>query len=110
MATQRLKNLRIGNNIPQPPPLPNPNLEDFGAPSYEQDLSLGPPKKSLLKSNGFIWLLFTLVPAALTATALYIMNPSCIQDSTENLDYVKLVLFSAIAGVIGFIIKFFVFK
>lgn len=121
-ATAKLRNLRMQKNIPAPPPMSMamtqaPDLYDdsFGEPmpleQYAQDeSSVGTSKQNSIMSSGYMYIAFTALPAVLVGAALYFAKPGFIIDKKGEIDSSKLLILSALAGIVGFLIKFFLFK
>lgn len=126
-AVERLQNFRNQRNAPKPPPLPENRKQQQAPPpapasdagsevDYEE---LGNPiqltyatSKKAGKGGGagsiVTWLLFTLVPMIVVAVGLYFSKLFVTADGKP--DWTKIILAAAVAGIVGAVIKFFLFS
>ena len=115
----KLRSIRQQKNIPCAPPMPAPKQcvqfldeQSFGEPGeyYEQEVSQAMPESKGRFSGNLMYILFTVVPFLITGAALYFWNPAFLQLDDGSADITKVVLGAALGGILGFLIKFFLFK
>ncbi len=80
------------------------NYEGREEGGYEQDE--GPSRFS----GGLMYLLFVGIPFLIIGAVLYFWNPTLIQLDDGSVDLTKVILGATLAGIAGFLVKFFLFK
>lgn len=107
MATSRLLRMRQGGVVPPAPTVPD--FESMGQPMGLQQDTTTQSQPGFI-SKMFKWLLFAIIPMAVVAIALVFSRLSIILNENGDVDYMKVLLFSSIAGIAGLVVKFYVFR
>lgn len=111
-ATER-RRMRVRNRLHaqmEAAPIDNSPLEYQGEP-MNLDLPIHSEVYAPTKAyNALSYALFTLVPFGGAFAVLAVVKPSFVMGDDQELNYSKVFLFSALCGIAGLLVKFFMFR